>query len=52
MPRKLLSEDGFIMVASIPCLTKERGTVCKVCDMYDEADENRRQRLQEVFLSM
>jgi hypothetical protein len=37
-PRKLLSEDGYIMVASLPCFTKERGTVCKLSDMYDEAE--------------
>jgi len=26
-PRKLLSEDGFVMVVSMPRLTGERGTV-------------------------
>jgi hypothetical protein len=52
VPRKLFSEDGFIMVASIPRLTNERGTVCSLCVLCNNANKNCRHRLRIVSLSM
>jgi hypothetical protein len=33
-PRKLLSEDGYVMVATMPSLTDDHGTVCPITHHY------------------
>lgn len=38
MPRKLLSEDGYVLVATMPKLTDERGTVCLLCPIFSLRD--------------
>src|SRR6266704_5674127 len=54
-PRRLWSEDGYIMVASMPRLTDNRGTVCSLPPHYPtkKADDKNSRRLSRiVHLSM